>query len=239
MQPEGMRQIIAMGGGGFLMEPRNPLLDQFVVETSGAKTPTVCYLPTAGGDSIAGIAQFYTTFNRLDCRPVHLSLFRQPAEASELIEQSDVIYVGGGNTRLMLLIWKTYGVDRLLREAYEKGVLLCGVSAGAICWFEQGSTDSDGALRPLDCLGYLTGSCCPHYDGAMDRRPASHRFIREGKMLPGIALDDGAAGHFVDGELKEIVTSRPGARAYRVSVSGTEAIEDSLPVRFLGETGSA
>jgi peptidase E len=129
----------------------------------------------------------------------------------------DVIYVGGGNTKSMLAIWKDWGLPELLYEAWQNGVILAGVSAGAICWFEQGVTDSYAdELMVLNCLGFLRGSCCPHYDGKAEQRPALHKFMQSGSILPGYALDDGAAIHFYDQGVHQIVSSRPDARAYRL-----------------------
>ena len=216
------------------MEPENPLLDEYVLQASGVARPTVCFLPTASGDSNERIAQFYTAFNRWPCRPIHLALFRRPAELAPIIEASDILYVGGGNTRFMLAIWRACGLDRLVRQAWERGTVLAGVSAGAICWFEQGLTDSDGPLTGLDCLGFLPGSCAPHYDGEAERRPSFQRLIGQGALPPGLALDDGAAAHFVDSERRRIVTSRPGAAAYWVSSDQVRITEESLPVEYLG-----
>jgi putative intracellular protease/amidase len=136
------RQIIAMGGGGFSMEPDNLLLDRYVLQQARMPNPTVCFLPTASGDSDGYIGRFYSAFTTLPCRPRHLSLFRQPRDLAGFVAECDVIYVGGGNTRNMLAIWRACELDRMLRAAWESGTVLCGVSAGAICWFEQGHTDS-------------------------------------------------------------------------------------------------
>lgn len=230
------RQIIAMGGGGFFMEPDNPLLDKYVLDAFPGENPRVCFLPTACGDADARIVQFYNMFNELKCRPSHLSLFRRPADLASVISESDIIYVGGGNTRFMLAIWRECGMDTLLKEAWEAGKILCGVSAGAICWFEYGLTDSDGGMNALECMGLLEGSCSPHYDGEVERQPAYHRFITEGALPPGIALDDGAVAHFVDRELKEVVSSRENSRAFKVQHHGATVTETPLPVRFLGTT---
>lgn len=224
-----MRQILAMGGGGFWMEPDNPTLDDYVLETSPRANPRICFLPTACGDSEARINQFYEAFEPRDCLPTHLSLFRDPSKCREIIDTSDIIYVGGGNTRLMLAIWKVYGVDQLLRAAWERGTILCGLSAGAICWFEEGVTDSDGPLGPMKCLGWLPGSCVPHYDGEAERRPVYHRLLQTSCIRAGIALDDGALAHYVDDQLKHIVTSRESARAYSVSAKAGTVSEHPLP----------
>jgi peptidase E len=221
------------------MEPDNPLLDAYIIGTSAAENPRICFLPTACGDSQARIDQFYEAFGRLDCRPTHLTLFRDPSRREEQIRDSDILYVGGGNTRIMLAVWRLYGVDRLVREAWESGTVLAGLSAGAICWFEEGVTDSDGPLGAMECLGFLSGSCVPHYDGETERRPTYHRLLEDGKIRPGLALDDGAAARFTGTERTEVVTSRTDARAWSVSVKDGKAVEETVPVRYLGERGRA
>jgi peptidase E len=140
-----------------------------------------------------------------------------------------VIYVGGGNTKSMLAVWREWEIPALLRHAWESGTVLAGVSAGAICWFETGVTDSSGSgLYPLSCLGFLPGGCCPHYDGEAERRPAMHRLVEAGAITSAIALDDGAAAHFVNGRLANVVSSRPHARAYRVERLNGMAVETVL-----------
>uniref|UniRef100_A0A7C1JI27 Peptidase E n=1 Tax=Caldilinea aerophila TaxID=133453 RepID=A0A7C1JI27_9CHLR len=213
-----MRQIIAMGGGGFSMEPENPALDEYVIRQCGKTTPKVCFLAQASGESLEYTLNFYRAFSQLGCRPTHLSLFAAPpADARGILLSQDVIYVGGGNTKSMLALWEAWGVPAILREAYDRGIVLAGISAGAICWFEQGVTDSI-APQPdaLTCLGFLSGSFCPHYDGEAMRRPAFHRLLAEGRIQPGYAADDGAAFHFIDGALHQVVASRPAARGWRL-----------------------
>lgn len=230
------QQIIAMGGGGFSMEPENPALDRYIVEQSGEAWPAVCFLPTASAEAESYIVDFYEAFTRLDCRPTHLSLFRLPAADLEgFVLKQNVIYVGGGNTRSMLALWREWELDRILRRAWEQGVILAGLSAGATCWFEQGLTDSvPGRQGPLSGLGFLPGSCCPHYDGEQARRPAYQRLIGSGEMLPGYGLDDGAALHFVGQQLEAVVTSRPEARAYRVELAADGVAERPLERIYLG-----
>jgi dipeptidase E len=233
-----MRQVVAFGGGGFSQESGNPLLDDYVLGLTGTANPRVCFLPTASGDADHYVVRFYNAF-RDRARPSHVSLFRRergvPDIRSHLLAQ-DVIYVGGGNTKSMLGVWREWGLPEILREAWEAGVVLAGVSAGCICWFEQGLTDSfEGDLRPLECLGLLKGSACPHYDGDPERRPTYHRLVRTGVLLPGLAIDDGAAVHFVDDEVRGVVTSRPGVTAYRVETKSGAAQETALPVEFRSE----
>ena len=234
------RIVVAMGGGGFSMEPDNPLLDDHVVGLARVSRdrdrPRICFLATASGDSDAYLAQFYAAFAGR-AETTHLGLFArtEPDIEAFLLEQ-DAIYVGGGNTANMLAIWRIHGIDRALRRAWAAGIVLTGLSAGSICWFESGTTDSFGALAALTGgLGFLPGSHSPHYDGEAERRPTYHDLIARGLLPGGFAADDGAALVFRGTELAEVVASRPAARAYRV-VRGPagEAIETELPTRYLG-----
>jgi dipeptidase E len=230
-----MGQIVAMGGGGFSMEPENPLLDQYVLDQSGKSNPAICFIPPSDvtGDYFV---RFYSAFTKLNCRPSHLSLFQPPtADLESFILEKNIVYVGGGNTRSMLALWREWELDRILRRAWGEGVLLCGLSAGSICWFEQGVTDSiPGSLTALRCLGFLPGSNCPHYDGEVERRPAYHRLIREGLLQGGYAADDGVALHFIGTELSHVVSSRPSAMAYRVSLDSGSVVETMLTPEYLG-----
>jgi dipeptidase E len=227
------RQIVAFGGGGFSME-ETPALDDYLLGLSENKKPRICFVPTASGDSEGYIAQFYRRFTETQCEPTNLSLFnRDGRNLNDFARSQDVIYIGGGNTANMLAIWRLHGWDKALREAFEGGTILAGVSAGSICWFETGVTDSFGdQLSPLDCLGFLSGSNCPHYDGEPERRPAYHRLVREG-MASGIAADDGVALHFVDGRLHRVVSSRSEAKAYRVESSGGLVTETPIVPELL------
>jgi peptidase E len=146
----------------------------------------------------------------------------------------DVIYVGGGNTKSMLAVWREWGLPALLREAWDCGVVLAGVSAGAICWFEQGLTDSwAGKLRPLDCLGFLPGSCCPHYDGEADRRPVLHRLLAAGEISPGIAIEDWTGVHFSGTKIERVISAKAGSRAYSMRAVNGVVQEVALPVEYL------
>jgi peptidase E len=219
------------------MEPDNPLLDDYVLRLTRRVRPKVCFIPTATGDNDGYAVNFYRAFAGRGCVASHLTLFhRQLEDLRAHVLAQDVIYVGGGNTANMLAIWRVHGLDAVLREAWEAGAILCGISAGALCWFEAGITDSFGpTLQPLhNALGFIRGSFCPHYDGEPKRRPAYQRFVAEG--LPGgIAADDGCALHYEGTTLKEIVASRPQAHAYRVERNAEGiATETPLPARYLG-----
>ena len=234
------RQIVAIGGGGVSQDPDNPLLVDYLVGLTRHDRPRVCLLATASGDRESGLVLGYRAFARRGCLTTHLAFFpRQVEDLRGLLLAQDLVYVGGGSTANLLAVWRVHGLDRLLREAWEAGIILAGVSAGAICWFEAGTTDSFGpTLAPLrDGLGFLAGSCCPHYDGEPQRRPTYHRWVAEG--LPGgLALDDGCAARFQGTELAEVVTSLPDARAYRVERDGATpdggATEMPLTARLLG-----
>ncbi|MBL0388775.1 peptidase E [Tumebacillus sp. ITR2] len=233
------KQIIAMGGGGFSMEPDNLLLDEYVLAQSGKERPKVCFVPTASGDSIDYTERFYTSMNTLNCEPNHLSLFHHHPGTNDFEEyllSQDVIYVGGGNTRNMIVLWKEWGIDKILRKAWEQGVVLAGLSAGSICWFEEGVTDSviPKQLHYMNCLGFLSGSNCPHYDGEADRRPTYHRQLREGLISPGLAADDGVGLHYIGTDLHQIISSRPEAKAYRVTLVEGEVVEEALQPVYLG-----
>jgi peptidase E len=233
---------VAFGGGGFLMEPENPLLDDFVLQLARRHPARVCFIPTAMGDSANYVARFYRALSR-KCISIDLTLFgsaalaRHPARTEDLaafVAEQDVFYVGGGNTANMLAIWRAHGLDRLLGDAWRSGAVLSGVSAGMNCWFQASVTDSFGDFKALqDGLGLLDGSACPHYDGEPERRATHHRLIGAG-FPAGYAADDGAALHFAGSTLTEVVSSRRAAAAYRVERRGAEVVEERLPTRFLG-----
>lgn len=224
-----------MGGSGSL-EPDNPLLDDFILGLTGRSRPRVCFLPTATSNVATYLVNFYTAFSRR-AETSHIDLFtRTRDDLRQLILEQDVVYVGGGNTANLLAIWRVHGLDAILRSAWEQGVVMAGLSAGAICWFEAGVTDSFGPeLVALDGgLGLLPGSFCPHYDGEPARRPTFHRLVGEGRIPDGWAADDGAAVHFVGTQASEAVSSQADARAYRLERTPDGAAETVLATRYLG-----
>jgi dipeptidase E len=209
-------QIFAMGG-----YPDDALLDHALGLARGRR---VLYVPTA-----VNAAPDYTVlwYDRLRGRGTmtHLDFFPwPPAHLRALTLDHDVVLVSGGNTANAIAIWRTHGFDAILREAWLSGVLLMGWSAGMICWFEHGITDSFGPdLTAMDCLGLLPGSACPHYDSEEKRRPVYTRLVANG-LAPGVAADDDVGLHYVGTELHEVVTSREGATAYRVTPDGEERL---------------
>jgi dipeptidase E len=224
------RHIVAMGG----WDPHDSALAEFVLSLAPGERPRMCYLPTAGAERDESVAGFYETFARR-AEPSVLRLFGVPrAGIRDFLLDQDVIWVSGGNTANMLAIWRLHGVDAALREAWEAGVVLAGWSAGGICWFQAGVTDSFGPeLAPLEGgLGFLSGSFCPHYDSEEQRRPTYRRFVAAG-LPAGYAAEDDVALHFAGTELAEAVSSRPDGRAFRVERSGDGIAETALPVRHL------
>jgi peptidase E len=217
-----------MGGGALLS--RDSRIEEFLLDLAPSSTPRVCYVGTASAQLPERVELFYDAFRDRSCVPSHLELFGMPDEPAAHVAAQDVIYVGGGNTANMLAIWRVHGIDRALREAWERGAVVGGMSAGANCWFESCVTDSYGPrLRELDDgLGFLGGSFCPHYDGEEERRPTYLRLVRDGVLRPGYAADDDAALHFDGTELREVVAQREGARGYRVTAEGEEPLEARL-----------
>ena len=228
------RHIVALGGGGFSMEPDNPALDDYILSLARTSRPKVCFVPTASGDSETYCLRFYAAFARRNCAATHLPLFeRASQEVRPFVLDQDVIYVGGGNTANLLAVWRVHGLDAILREAWTRGVVLCGISAGSICWFEAGVTDSFGpTLQPLrNGLGFLPGSNCPHYDGEPQRRPTYRLLIADG-LPPGYAADDGCALHFIGTNLHRVIASRTGASAYRVEMVDGKVTETVIPAKL-------
>ncbi len=222
------------------MEAGNPLLDQYVLSLTGAERPKVCFLPTASGDADHYIVRFYRHFAGL-CEASHVTLFRRDGRgldvAAHLLSQ-DLIYVGGGDVVSMLGAWRAHGIDTALRRAWRKGVVMCGPSAGSLCWFAEALTAFHGAPRRVRGMGMLPFSNCVHYTNEPERRGEYHRFVGDG-MRPGYAADDGAALHFRGEELHRVVSSRPHAMAYRVEPIGDHIVETPLEIEYLGSAVAA
>jgi dipeptidase E len=213
-------QILAMGGF-----PDDALLDHALGLARGRR---ILLVPTANREDTGPVVFWYDRLRERGTM-THLNFFPWPPEQlRELVLAQDMILVAGGNAANALAIWRVHGFDELLREAWQEGILLTGWSAGMICWFEHGVTDSFGPeLAPMDCLGFLPGSACPHYDGEERRRPVYTQLVADG-FPAGIAADDDVGVHYVGTELREVVTSREGAAAYRVTADGETALEARL-----------
>jgi dipeptidase E len=225
-----------MGGGGFSAPPGDPSLDLYVLQVARSPHPRICLLPTAGGDAEHQIRRFYAAFRHLPCEPTHVSLFRLGSERvnlREMLLSQDVLYVGGGSLLNLLAVWRAHGADKLLREAWEQGIVLCGISAGSMCWFEAGLTTSFGEPRPVRALGFLRGSNSVHHDSEPERRSCYQQAIRAESVPPGYAVDDGAGLLFAGTELVEAVSARRGAGAYWVEEIDGHAVETPLAMGAL------
>jgi peptidase E len=232
-------QIIALGGGGFSMERDGAMLDDYVLAQLSSPRPRVCFLPTASGDADHYVVRFYRRFSP-GCEASHVSLFRRDQGTggveenleSHLLSQ-DLIYVGGGNLLSMLGAWRAHGLDRVLKKAWRRGILMCGPSAGSLCWFDEALSAFHGAPRPVRGLGLLPYSNCVHYDAEPARRSEYHQFVSAG-MRGGFAAEDGVALHFRGTQLNGVVSSRPDGRAFHVQADAGRVRERALEVRYLG-----
>jgi dipeptidase E len=232
------RAIFAMGGGGFTMEPANPLLDDFVLSLADVKEPRILFLPTASGDTSSQINAFKSRFGERACTSEQLSLFHlreSTRTLEEIVLNQDIVYVGGGSMRNLLALWQAHELDRLLVSAWERGIVLAGLSAGAMCWFEGGVTCSSGPPEPFPGLGLLEGSLTVHADGEPERLPVWLESVRDGTLPGGWALDDGVGLLFAGKRLERAVSSRPGAGAQRVDAIAGELVRKRLDVDLLGD----
>jgi dipeptidase E len=236
--------IVALGGGGFSMERDGSLLDDYVLSLVARERPRVCFLPTASGDADHYVVRFYRRFSP-SCDTSHVSLFRRDQGtggveedlATHLLTQ-DVIYVGGGNVVSMLGAWRAHGLDETLRRAWRRGVVLCGASAGSLCWFDEALSAFHGGPRAARGLGLLPYSNCVHYDAEPERRAEYHGLVAAG-MRAGYAVEDRVALHFRGTRLKDVVSSREGGCAYRVYASRRGVREERLEAFYLGAGGRA
>ena len=219
------------------MEVGNPLLDDYVLSLTRAERPRVCFLPSASGDADHYIVRFYRAFDAGRCEPSHISLFRRdhgPDDFRRHLLEQDLIYVGGGSVLSLLGVWQAHGIDAVLREAWAAGVVLCGVSAGSLCWFAEGVTAFHGRAQPYAGLGILPWSNTVHYDAERGRADEYRRRLLDG-MRPGYAAEDGTALHFTGQRLHKVVASRPGARAFRMRVAANGRVaRKALRPQYLG-----
>jgi dipeptidase E len=227
------RHIVAIGGG--ILAPE---VLKYTFALTGKPVPRVLVITTATGDSTESLVRMLSKMAILPCEVRTLGFFaRTPPNLEELILSHDVVFVGGGNTKSMLAVWREYGVDKILREAWRRGIVLAGSSAGGICWFDVCITDSwDVEYTTLPALGFLKGSCCPHYDGEVGRRPLYHRLIKETPLPAGWAIDEGVGMHFVDQKLLQVVTPKPNGAAYGVwRTADGDVTEVKMKAVFIGD----
>jgi dipeptidase E len=223
----GTRKIL-IAGGGF-----ETAFIRYMASLTGKPRPRLCYLPTASADSPSGIVSWFRSCAPLQVEPFVQESFiastRQAQSWEEVFLSMDGIVVSGGNTLNQQAIWKAQGIDVVLREAWDRGIVLGGASAGSLCWFEEGTTDSrPKELSTVKCLGFLKGSHSPHYDREPGRRPLYQKLIASGEMKPGYACDNDAGIYFEDNEVKRVVSTRPEAKVYYVGVVSGKVVEKVL-----------
>ena len=223
------RNIIAIGGGGFGGSPGQGIIEQYILNKTRKKRPKICFIPTATGDNEAYKVNFYSTFTKLNCEPIHLDFFKRTPDLKKLILNQDVIFVGGGNTKSMLAVWKEWKLDKILKEAYRNGIVMSGVSAGAICWFQNGITDSWASdLKIMPCLNFVRGTCCPHYDEEPERKPFVKELLDRKKVKKIYAVDGGVALHIKNEENFKSVVFRKTKSSFAVSLERKNLIEKSF-----------
>lgn len=229
-----MKRILALGGGGFLMEDTPSPIDQYILELANKPKPRVCFVSTPSGDLPEHIEKFYTAYSAQDCEPSHLAFFRKPivgsvalAKIEEHLLAQDVIFIGGGNTKSALGVWREWGLDSTFSRALSSGALLTGMSAGAMCWFDYGLTDSfwGAGYQPLPCLGLLPGACGVHYNSDTERKSRLFAAIKAGAIPASIAIDDYAAVLYEAGTVVRVLSWRNGASAYHVSLQNDQVAE--------------
>jgi len=224
-----MKQIIAIGGGGFGRNPQQHLIEQYILDQATSDRPNILFIPTATGELDSYIVNFYKVFSKLKCNPNHLSFFKRTPDLQKLISEQDVIFVGGGNTKSMLAVWREWQLDEHLRDAYNKGVVMSGVSAGAICWFHQGITDSwESELKVMPCLEFVDGVCCPHYDEEPERRPATKKLLTNNVHQEIIGIEGGCALHIQDGNTFKAVRFSENKNSYRVTAKDNKIVESPI-----------
>ena len=222
-----MRQIIAIGGGGFGRVIKDLKIENYIKSQCKSDSPKICFIPTATGDDNQYIENFYKAFDSIGCKTSHIDFFKRTINLVEHIKKQDIIFVGGGNTKSMLAVWKDWGLDALLEEAYKNGVIMCGVSAGAICWFNKGITDSwADDLAIMDCLGFVDGVCCPHYDEEPTRRPYVKDSLDNADFDECMGVEGNAALHIINEESYKSVNFGDNKNSYRISLKDNIVHED-------------
>ena len=223
------KNIVAIGGGGFGRISKDNRIEDYILSLSSKENPNICFIPTATGDNDAYKVNYYDVFTKFNCNPTHIDFFKRTVDLSEHISKQDIIFVGVGNTKSMLAVWKDWGLDILLKDAYEGGTVMSGVSAGAICWFERGITDSWAHdLAIMDCLGFVKGICCPHYDEEPARRPFVKNSLQANLIDHCLSIEGNCALHIKDEYPFKAVNFGNEKNAYRTTLIDGEVLEDAF-----------
>ena len=224
-----MRQIIAIGGGGFGREIKNLKIEKYIINQSDKKNPSICFIPTATGDDRDYINNFYKAFDSLNCKTSHIDFFKRTIKLKEHINKQDIIFVGGGNTKSMLAVWKEWGLDKILYEAYKNGIIMSGVSAGAICWFTNGITDSFKDHQSiLSCLNFVNGICCPHYDEEPERIPYVEKILKNNEINICYAIEGFCALHLINDDVKYSINFRKENKCYEVTYKNYKIMHNHI-----------
>ena len=212
------KNIVAIGGGGFGRSLGNLKIEKYIISLISKKRPKICFIPTASGDSNLYKLNFYRAFSKLDCISSHIDFFSRTENLEEKVLTQDIIYVGGGNTKSMLAVWKDWNLHNILKNAYKNGIVMSGVSAGAICWFDKGITDSfANELAILDCLGIINETACPHFDEEKEREPYVNDVINKGILKSCICIEGNCALHIKNDSEYSSIDFGNGKKCYRLS----------------------
>ena len=221
------KNIVAIGGGGFGRTTKDLRIEKYILNLSEKENPNICFIPTATGDNDSYKVNFYDVFTKFNCNPTHIDFFKRTIDLSSHIKEQDIIFVGGGNTKSMLAVWKDWGLDVLLRDSYENGTVMSGVSAGAICWFEKGITDSWAHdLAVMDCLGFVNGICCPHYDEEPARKPFVEKSLKDNLIDHCFSIEGNCALHLIDNIPYRAINFGKNKNAYKSTLNDRKVFED-------------
>jgi len=223
------KNIVAIGGGGFGRSLGSLEIEKYIISLISKKRPKICFIPTASGDSSLYKLNFYRAFSKLDCITSHIDFFSRTENLEEKVLTQDIIYVGGGNTKSMLAVWKEWNLHKILRDAYHKGIVMSGVSAGAICWFEKGITDSFAeTLNIIDCLGLVEGVSCPHFDEEKEREPYVNNVIQRGIIESCICIEGNCALHIKNDFEYSSIDFGNGKKCFRVTKDNNNLIKEII-----------
>ena len=212
------KNIVAIGGGGFGRSLGSLEIEKYIISLISKKRPKICFIPTASGDSSLYKLNFYRAFSKLDCITSHIDFFSRTENLEEKVLTQDIIYVGGGNTKSMLAVWKEWNLHNILQNAYEKGIVMSGVSAGAICWFDKGITDSYAKeMTMIDCLGIVDDIACPHFDEEIEREPYVNDVINRGIIKSCICIEGNCALHIKNDFEYSSIDFGNGKKCFRIS----------------------
>ncbi len=220
------KNIVAIGGGGFGRSLGDLHIEKYIVSLCDKERPKICFIPTASGDNDSYKLNFYRAFGKLNCLTTHLDFFSRTCDLEEHVLNQDIIYVGGGNTKSMLAVWRDWKLDLVLKKAYNSGIIMSGVSAGAICWFEKGITDSySKSLEIINCLGFLKGIACPHFDEESEREPYVKKLLTEAKIKSCICIEGCSALHvFGENEFK-VVNFGENKKCFKLSYEDNKILK--------------